>query len=189
MASLNQWTWVWANSGRQWRTGEPGVPQSMGLQRVRYDLVTERQRVLDRSSPPTSSCVRLPLESWLPLPGFYHSFIPRALMVCLTLCPVLPPCFGQPIPVQAWLLIFSWMWASGTCQLRRHHWALLTSSFTDSLTPAKQKTSLLLSHPHFAYYQHCGHLKSSGLGRYGIFMVFFLYPPGDLLEIVFMGCV
>ena len=25
MASLTQWTWVWANSGRQWRTRKPGV--------------------------------------------------------------------------------------------------------------------------------------------------------------------
>ena len=25
MASLTWWTWVWANSGRQWRTGKPGV--------------------------------------------------------------------------------------------------------------------------------------------------------------------
>ena len=30
MASLNQWTWVWANSGRWWRTGRPGMWQSMG---------------------------------------------------------------------------------------------------------------------------------------------------------------
>ena len=30
MASLSQWTWVWGNSGRQWRTGKPGVLQSMG---------------------------------------------------------------------------------------------------------------------------------------------------------------
>ena len=43
-ASLTQWTWVWANSGRQWRTGKSGVMQLMGLQRVRYDLVTEQQR-------------------------------------------------------------------------------------------------------------------------------------------------
>ena len=34
MASPTQWTWVWANSGRRWRTGKPGVLQSMGLQRV-----------------------------------------------------------------------------------------------------------------------------------------------------------
>ena len=29
MASLTQWTWGWANSGRQWRTGKPGVLQSV----------------------------------------------------------------------------------------------------------------------------------------------------------------
>ena len=25
MASLTQWTWIWAKSGRQWRTGKPGM--------------------------------------------------------------------------------------------------------------------------------------------------------------------
>ena len=30
MASLTQWTWVWANSRRQWRTGKPGMVQAMG---------------------------------------------------------------------------------------------------------------------------------------------------------------
>ena len=34
MASLTQWTWVWANSGSWWWTGRPGVLQSMGSQRV-----------------------------------------------------------------------------------------------------------------------------------------------------------
>ena len=38
MASLTQWTWVWANSRRQWRTGKPGVLQAMGSQRVRQVL-------------------------------------------------------------------------------------------------------------------------------------------------------
>ena len=32
-----QWTWVWANSGRWWRTGKPGVLQSIGSQRVKHD--------------------------------------------------------------------------------------------------------------------------------------------------------
>ena len=41
MASLTQCTWVWANSGRSWRTGKPGVLQSMGSQRVRHNWVTE----------------------------------------------------------------------------------------------------------------------------------------------------
>ena len=41
MASLIQWTWVWASSGSWWWTGRPGVVQSMGLQRVRHDWETE----------------------------------------------------------------------------------------------------------------------------------------------------
>ena len=40
---LTQWTWVWARSRRLWRTGKPGVLQSMGSQRVRRDWVTEHQ--------------------------------------------------------------------------------------------------------------------------------------------------
>ena len=43
MASLTQWTWIWASSGRWWRTGKPGLMQSMGLQRVRHNLATEQQ--------------------------------------------------------------------------------------------------------------------------------------------------
>ena len=43
MASLTQWTQVWANSGRQWRTGKPGMLQSLGSKRVRHDWATEQQ--------------------------------------------------------------------------------------------------------------------------------------------------
>ena len=39
-----QWTWTWANSGRWWGTGRPGVLQSMGSQRVGHDWVTEQQQ-------------------------------------------------------------------------------------------------------------------------------------------------
>ena len=35
--------WVWANSGKWWRTGKPGMLQSMGLQRVRHNSATEQQ--------------------------------------------------------------------------------------------------------------------------------------------------
>ena len=41
MASLTQWTRVWVNSWSWWWTGRPGVLQSIGLQRVGYDWVTE----------------------------------------------------------------------------------------------------------------------------------------------------
>ena len=44
MASLTQWTWVWTNSGRWWRTGKPGVLQSMGSQRVGHGWATEQQQ-------------------------------------------------------------------------------------------------------------------------------------------------
>ena len=44
MASLTQWTWVWVSSGKWWRTGKPGVLQSMGLQRVGHDWTTEQQQ-------------------------------------------------------------------------------------------------------------------------------------------------
>ena len=32
MATLTQWTWIWANSWKWWRTGKPGVLQSMESQ-------------------------------------------------------------------------------------------------------------------------------------------------------------
>ena len=47
MASLTQWTWVWTNSRRWWRTGKPVVLQSMGSQRVRHDWATEQQNILE----------------------------------------------------------------------------------------------------------------------------------------------
>ena len=46
MASLTQWTWVWASSGSWWRTGRPSVVQSMGSQRVRHDWATEQQQTV-----------------------------------------------------------------------------------------------------------------------------------------------
>ena len=37
MASPTRWTWVWASSGSWWWTGKPGMPQSMGSQRIRHN--------------------------------------------------------------------------------------------------------------------------------------------------------
>ena len=44
MAPLTQWSWVSAISRRWWRTGKPGVLQSMGSQRGGHDWVTEQQQ-------------------------------------------------------------------------------------------------------------------------------------------------
>ena len=44
MALLTQWTWVWASSRRWWRTGKPGVLQSVGSQRAGHDWTTTRSQ-------------------------------------------------------------------------------------------------------------------------------------------------
>ena len=55
MTSPIQSTWTWANSERRWGTGEAGVLQSMGLQGVGHDLVTEQQQKgLDETTVATS---------------------------------------------------------------------------------------------------------------------------------------
>ena len=41
MTLSTQWTWVWANSWRQWRTGKPDMLLSIESQRVRTDWATE----------------------------------------------------------------------------------------------------------------------------------------------------
>ena len=39
------WTWVWASSGSWWWTGNPGMLQSMGSQRVGQDWEVNRWRL------------------------------------------------------------------------------------------------------------------------------------------------
>ena len=41
VTSPNRWTWFWVSSGSFWRTGKPGVLQSIRSQRVGHDWVTE----------------------------------------------------------------------------------------------------------------------------------------------------
>ena len=62
MASPTQWTWVWASSGRWWRTGKPGVPRSMGSQRVWHEWSAEQQH--DHYSTQSLSCVRFFATLW-----------------------------------------------------------------------------------------------------------------------------
>ena len=54
MTSSTQWTWIWINSESWWWTGKPGVLQSTGSLRVRYDWAerlswTELKPVFDYS--------------------------------------------------------------------------------------------------------------------------------------------
>ena len=52
VSSPIQWTWTWANSGRWWGTGKPGMLQSTRSRRVGLDLVTEQQQKTHIHSPP-----------------------------------------------------------------------------------------------------------------------------------------
>ena len=51
--------WVWVNSGSWWWTGWPGLLQSMGLQRVGHDWVTELIDWLYNSISTVSVCTIL----------------------------------------------------------------------------------------------------------------------------------
>ena len=57
MASPTQWTWVWANSWRQWSTGKPGVLQPMGSPTVRQDWETEQQNIFKIGSDLILHCL------------------------------------------------------------------------------------------------------------------------------------
>ena len=59
MASPTQWTWVWANSRRWWRTGKPGMLQSMVLQRAGHNWATEQhQKVLQLKIRKTNNPIK-----------------------------------------------------------------------------------------------------------------------------------
>ena len=86
-ASLAQWTWVWANSRRWWRTGKPGVLQSMGaLQRVRHNLVTEQPQ----NTPHTFSLSDNPVGSTFKT--YLKSVSSTPTVTSLTIAPDLDSC-------------------------------------------------------------------------------------------------
>ena len=69
--SLAQWTWDWASSGRQSRTGKPGVLQFMGSERIRHSWTTETTLftgLLKRSASSVWHC----LQDFIILSNFSH---------------------------------------------------------------------------------------------------------------------
>ena len=105
----NSPTWVWASSGRWWRTGKPGVLQSMGSQRVRHDWVTgqtnktkKQPRNQGRASP-----------EWLPTPFWVLDFKSST-------------CIFNPVSVQCLDMLGEW-WLSGD-RTQRHIWPSLLRS-------------------------------------------------------------
>ena len=66
MASLTQWTWVWANCRRQWRTGQPGVLPSTRLQSYTWhsDWITTKVKCSHKVKWKSLSRVRLFATPW-----------------------------------------------------------------------------------------------------------------------------
>ena len=58
MVRQHQWQWIWANSRRRWRTEEPGMLQSMGLQgRIQLsNWTTTTQIHIEVLTPDVSEC-------------------------------------------------------------------------------------------------------------------------------------
>ena len=65
-----------SNSGRQWRTEEPGVLQSMGSQRAGHDLAAAAHARLPCPSPSPRACSNLCPWSWWYHPTISSSVIP-----------------------------------------------------------------------------------------------------------------
>ena len=91
MVSRTQWTWVWANYGRWWRTEKPGVLQSVGSQRVGHNLATEQQPQLKRKA----LLLLLKIHFCLPTssPDYFKYIF---LIVCIMLQYHLPASFTRP---------------------------------------------------------------------------------------------
>ena len=72
MASPMQRMWTWANFGRWWGTRRPGMLQSMGSQRVRYNQATEQQwQDSGRLTVRTRDLITI---SWTEVKKIYSSF-------------------------------------------------------------------------------------------------------------------
>ena len=95
ISSLTQWIWVWVKSEPWWWTGRPGMPQSMGSQRVRHDWATEQTDSLKSSK--TLLRVSLAVEpgpcltSWFPgCPS--RLCLPSLFPDCAIVCSVAHSC-------------------------------------------------------------------------------------------------
>ena len=81
MTLLTRWTWVCTSSRSWWWTGRPGMLQSMRLQRVEYDWVTELNWIKQ-----SESVIHIHISTFFPSTfkakfkrHLFHKSIPRSL--------------------------------------------------------------------------------------------------------------
>ena len=113
VAPLTQWIQVWGNSGRQWRTGKPGMLQFMTPQRVGHDLVTEQQQqAISRSAAFYKiSYEVLPHQPYSPdLSATDYRFFKHFNNICREMLSWLAGarrCFPRSLNPEAWIFFFS----------------------------------------------------------------------------------
>ena len=78
MTSHTRWTWVWASSWGWWWTGKPGMLQSVGLQKVVHDWVTELKHWTEHLSKHRMSHA-IPINNKCCLPSS-HQLLPYPRM-------------------------------------------------------------------------------------------------------------
>ena len=83
MASSTQCMWVWADSGRWWRTGKHGMLQRMGSWRVRHDLVTEQNKNASLEGIGQKWFYVLPSASYQVVPNFIFWLLMLTLFALL----------------------------------------------------------------------------------------------------------
>ena len=109
MASLTQWTWVWPKPGRWWRTGNPGMLQSMGSLRVRHNWATTANILVERKRSLPLLCLSSQLSSLSLFP--WHSY-----HICLLqFLGLSKPC----LTLRSYLLLFLLL-QTPSCQCSHH---------------------------------------------------------------------
>ena len=141
--SLTQWTWIWANARRQWRSEEPGVLQSMGLQSDMTERPYNDKCVAQEGSWLTSESAECDLVCLMP-----------ELSGPVTLTRASDP-WGHRAPEKQLGCLSSWFRKGlrGNCSppaLHRHIQHTHTSHIAHSHTPAEQVFVCLLF-----FWLHC----------------------------------
>ena len=104
MASLTQWTWVWASSRSWWWTGKPGVLQSMESQRFRHNWVTELTELLSHVwffVTPWTAASQAPLSMWFSREEYWSGlpFPPPGHLPDPEIKPMSPPWQTNSLPL------------------------------------------------------------------------------------------
>ena len=169
MASPTGRTWVWASSGSWWRTGKPGVLQSMGSQRVRHDWVTEQPQQNSVIPLGTSLVLNMAFEAlhglalikFLAIPQWVHPQT-SAIINLITLTTWVHLYMLFSVPESPFSLS-----SSGYLELTLQEWAATSKSSRLPASPTGPGYMRKREHPEIPWTEEPGGLRSMGSQRVG----------------------